>query len=165
MQSIAQTRLYVVLVPGLLFGFFWDRMGSWLSAARGIYAHSLSDLGPAVPLKNLTLGTLLGNLLFLQTILCETFGSNGPLWSLANEFWYYALFPVSLGAGLAWAVRRFRKPNQEPDHYSPAHKNANQDGEAGQRDCYAKPAHGPGQASAKRDRKQCVIPEFICQAP
>jgi peptidoglycan/LPS O-acetylase OafA/YrhL len=102
------TRLYVVLVPGLLFGFFWDRLGSWLFAAKGIYAHSLSDLGPTVPLKNLTLITLLGNFLFLQTILCETFGSNGPLWSLANEFWYYVLFPVALGAGLAWARRGFR---------------------------------------------------------
>src|SRR5260370_13098318 len=102
------TRLYVVLVARLLLGSFWDRMGSWLFAARGIYAHSLSDLGPAVPLKNLTFGTLLGNLLFLQTILCQTFGSNGPLWSLANEFWYYVLFSVALGAGLAWAGRRFR---------------------------------------------------------
>jgi peptidoglycan/LPS O-acetylase OafA/YrhL len=102
------TRLYVVLVPGLLLGFLWDRVGSWLFAARGIYANSLSDLGPAVPLKNLTLGNLLGNLLFLQTILCEAFGSNGPLWSLANEFWYYVLFPVALGAALAWARRSFR---------------------------------------------------------
>src|ERR1700688_1058399 len=100
------TRLYVVLVPGLLLGFFWDRLGSWLFAAQGIYAHSLRDLGPAVPLKNLTLGTLLGNLLFLQTIICDTFGSNGPLWSLANEFWYYVLFPVALCAGLAWAGYR-----------------------------------------------------------
>jgi len=102
------TRLYVVLVPGLLLGFFWDRLGSWIFATRGIYAHALSDLGPAVPLKNLTFGTLLGNLFFLQTILCEAFGSNGPLWSLANEFWYYVLFPVALGAGLAWARRRVR---------------------------------------------------------
>src|ERR1700675_494071 len=102
------TRLYVVLVPGLLLGFFWDRLGSWLFAAQGIYAHSLRDLGPAVPLKNLTLGTLLGNLLFLQTIICDTFGSNGPLWSLANEFWYYVLFPVALCAGLAWAGYRIR---------------------------------------------------------
>jgi peptidoglycan/LPS O-acetylase OafA/YrhL len=102
------TRLYVVLVPGLLLGFFWDRLGSWLFAAKGIYAHSLSDLGPAVPLKNLSLGAFFGNFLFLQTIRCEPFGSNGPLWSLANEFWYYVLFPVALGAGLAWARRRVR---------------------------------------------------------
>lgn len=101
------TRLYVVLLPGLLLGFFWDRLGSWLFAAKGIYAHSLSDLGPAVPLKNLTPGNFLGNLFFLQTILCETFGSNGPLWSLSNEFWYYVLFPLALGAGIAWASRRF----------------------------------------------------------
>jgi peptidoglycan/LPS O-acetylase OafA/YrhL len=102
------TRLYVVLVPGLLLGLFWDRLGSWLFAAKGIYAHPLSDLGSAVPLNNLTLGTLLGNLLFLQTILCQTFGSNGPLWSLSNEFWYYVLFPIALGAGLAWVRRRLR---------------------------------------------------------
>jgi hypothetical protein len=67
--------------PRLLLGFFWDRLGSWLSAAKGIYAHPLSDLRPALPQKNLTLGNFLGNLRFLQTILCETFGSNGPLWS------------------------------------------------------------------------------------
>jgi peptidoglycan/LPS O-acetylase OafA/YrhL len=35
-----------------------------------------------------------GNVFFLQTIVVPTFGSNGPLWSLANEFWYYMLFPA-----------------------------------------------------------------------
>jgi len=102
------TRLYVVFIPGLLLGFFWDRLGSWLFATKGIYAHPLTDLGPAVPLQNLTPGNFLGNLFFLQTIFCDTFGSNGPLWSLANEFWYYVLFPVALAAGLAWVRRSFR---------------------------------------------------------
>jgi peptidoglycan/LPS O-acetylase OafA/YrhL len=102
------TRLYVVLVPGLLLGFFWDRLGSGLFASQGIYAHPLEDLGTSVPLQNLNLPTFLGNLLFLQTIFCRTFGSNGPLWSLSNEFWYYVLFPVGLGAALAWIGRRFR---------------------------------------------------------
>lgn len=102
------TRLYVVLIPGLLLGFFWDRLGSWLLAAKGIYAQPLADLGPAVPLVNLTAGNFLGNLLFLQTIFCDTFGSNGPLWSLANEFWYYVMFPVALAACLAWARGHLR---------------------------------------------------------
>jgi peptidoglycan/LPS O-acetylase OafA/YrhL len=102
------TRLYVVLIPGLLFGFFWDRLGSWLFATKGIYAQPLSDLGPAVPLQNLTPGNFLGNLSFLQTILCDTFGSNAPLWSLANEFWYYVLFPIALAACLAWVRRSLR---------------------------------------------------------
>jgi peptidoglycan/LPS O-acetylase OafA/YrhL len=28
-----------------------------------------------------------------------------PLWSLANEFWYYVLFPLALFAALAWSER------------------------------------------------------------
>jgi peptidoglycan/LPS O-acetylase OafA/YrhL len=83
-------------------------LGSWLFAAKGIYTHPLSDLGSAVPLDNLTLGDFLGNLFFLQTIVCQTFGSNGPLWSLSNEFWYYVLFPIALCAGLACARHRLR---------------------------------------------------------
>jgi len=102
------TRLYVVLVPGLLLGFFWDRLGSWIFASQGIYAHPLKDLGTPVPLQNLNLPTFLGNLFFLQTIFCQTFGSNAPLWSLSNEFWYYVLFPVGLCAALAWAPQHFR---------------------------------------------------------
>lgn len=100
------TRLYVVLIPGLLLGLLWDRLGSWLFATEGIYSHSIRDLGPAVPLENLTPGAFFGNLFFLQTIVFPTFGSNGPLWSLANEFWYYVLFPAVFGAALAWAARR-----------------------------------------------------------
>src|SRR6202030_1593882 len=59
--------------------------------------------GSVIPRSQITPGIFLGNLFFVQTILCRTFGSNGPLWSLANEFWYYVLFPLGLFAGLAWA--------------------------------------------------------------
>ncbi len=99
------TRLYVVLIPGLLFGLIWDFVGSSLLASKGLYTHPISDLGTAIPMKNLTIGNFFGNLFYLQTILCATFGSNGPLWSLANEFWYYVLFPLGLSAGIAWRKR------------------------------------------------------------
>lgn len=99
------TRLYVVLIPGLLLGAFWDMAGGALFASTGLYTHPLSELGPAVPSSNLTAGNFLGNLFFLQTIICPPFGSNTPLWSLANEFWYYALFPAALSVLLAF----FRK--------------------------------------------------------
>ena len=102
------TRLYVVLIPGLLLGLVWDFIGSQIFASSGVYSHPLSALGPAIPTDNLTVGSFFGNLFFVQTILCPSFGSNGPLWSLANEFWYYALFPLSLSAGLAWARRSIR---------------------------------------------------------
>jgi len=38
------------------------------------------------------------NLFFLQGITPRVFGSDGALWSLANEFWYYILFPLGLSA-------------------------------------------------------------------
>jgi peptidoglycan/LPS O-acetylase OafA/YrhL len=96
------SRLYAVLVPGLLLGLFWDTLGLSTFAATGLYSRPLEAFGPAVAHERLSIPILLGNLLFLQTIACPTFGSNGPLWSLANEFWYYLLFPVLLGVGHAW---------------------------------------------------------------
>ena len=47
--------------------------------------------------SHLSIPILIGNYAFLQGIYVPTFGSNGPLWSLANEFWYYIAFPF-----LAW---------------------------------------------------------------
>jgi peptidoglycan/LPS O-acetylase OafA/YrhL len=98
-------RLYVVLIPGLLLGLLWDFLGSHFFDSSALYSQPLSDLGPAIARNNLTAGTFVGNLFFLQTIVCPAFGSNGPLWSLANEFWYYVLFPLILFAGLAWIKR------------------------------------------------------------
>jgi peptidoglycan/LPS O-acetylase OafA/YrhL len=40
--------------------------------------------------------TMFGNLLGLQTIVVPNFGQNYALWSLANETWYYILFPLLL---------------------------------------------------------------------
>lgn len=68
------------LRPDILSGGFTARWNS--TPVSGAYSAS--------PL------TFLGNVLFLQTIAVPVLGSNGPLWSLANEFWYYVLFPVLL---------------------------------------------------------------------
>lgn len=46
--------------------------------------------------QNNDLGTLLGNLLFLQWLVVPTFGNNTALWSLAYEFYLYALYPPYL---------------------------------------------------------------------
>ena len=102
------SRLYVVLIPGLLLGFLWDKAGSSLFAASGIYAQVLEGFGLAIARNQLTFGNFVGNLFFLQTILCSVFGSNAPLWSLSNEFWYYVLFPVALAAAIAWKRKSVR---------------------------------------------------------
>jgi peptidoglycan/LPS O-acetylase OafA/YrhL len=103
------SRLYVVLIPGLLLGLLWDKVGSSIFASTGTYSHPLERFGLTVVQARLGIGTFLGNMFFLQTIVCPTYGSNGPLWSLANEFWYYVLFPLALAAGLSWKQRSLRQ--------------------------------------------------------
>jgi peptidoglycan/LPS O-acetylase OafA/YrhL len=101
------TRLYVVLIPGLLFGLLWDMLGKSLFASTGLYTQPLGSFGGLVVQNALTAGNFFGTLFFLQTIVCNSFGSNGPLWSIANEFWYYVLFPLGLLAGYSWLKKSF----------------------------------------------------------
>jgi peptidoglycan/LPS O-acetylase OafA/YrhL len=73
-------RLWVVLLPGLMLCLLWDTLGGSAGTDTAI--------------------TLIGNMFFLQGVIVPAFGSDGPLWSLANEFWYYVLFPLGLTAVL-----------------------------------------------------------------
>ncbi len=88
------SRLGIVLVPALMLGGLLDTAGTvWLHLPlyQGLTgAHSLTEHVATT----LTLPVLLGNLAFLQTIAVPPWGSNGPLWSLAFEFWYYLWFPA-----------------------------------------------------------------------
>ena len=99
-------RLWLVLIPALILGFAWDTLGLHLNRAPMLYAgaggnHLTAPVAPA-----LTAATFFGNLAFLQTIVVPPLGSNGALWSLANEWWYYILFPL-----VACVIARvFRKP-------------------------------------------------------
>jgi peptidoglycan/LPS O-acetylase OafA/YrhL len=102
------SRLYAVLIPGLFFGLLWDKLGSSIFASTGIYSNPVANFGSAIVQTRMGIGTFLGNIFFLQTIVVPTFGSNGPLWSLANEFWYYVLFPMALAAGISWMRRSIR---------------------------------------------------------
>ena len=89
------SRLWTVLVPCLLITWgidqlVWQCAPDFLAGAGAVRSHS----GPVAGQYDASVPTLVGNLLFLQTIVVPVFGSNGPLWSLANEFWYYLLFPL-----------------------------------------------------------------------
>jgi peptidoglycan/LPS O-acetylase OafA/YrhL len=93
------SRIYIVLVPALIAGFVLDRLGIAFFDRSEIYQHPdffySNDFGNNLA-KHLTLLTFLGNLLSLQTITVSSFGSNGPLWSLANEWWYYVIFGFAM---------------------------------------------------------------------
>jgi peptidoglycan/LPS O-acetylase OafA/YrhL len=92
------TRLWVVLLPALLFGIAVDHSGLRMFAG----AHSIYTGPPelcVVPCNvadRITPTVVAGNAIFLQNILVDTAGSNNALWSLANEFWYYLAFPLGL---------------------------------------------------------------------
>ncbi|HTD95800.1 MAG TPA: acyltransferase, partial [Edaphobacter sp.] len=89
-------RLWVVLVPALLLCLFWDKLGIHLGHAPALYSGAVSNhmLGDVRHL--LAPHIFFGNLFFLQVVLTPVFGSDGALWSLAYEFWYYILFPLGV---------------------------------------------------------------------
>jgi peptidoglycan/LPS O-acetylase OafA/YrhL len=101
--SIARlTRLWTVLIPALIVTFVVDKVVAAHApeVLRGAY-FAVWHSGPqSANSYSTSVLTFIGNALFLQTILTPVFGTNGPLWSLANEFWYYATFPLfAIAAG------------------------------------------------------------------
>jgi peptidoglycan/LPS O-acetylase OafA/YrhL len=78
------SRLWVVLVPLFM-----------VMLATGV---AVGTLDPAhvsfIASKPYSVIAVLGNMVGLQTIVVPPFGGNFPLWSLANETWYYVLFPL-----------------------------------------------------------------------
>lgn len=99
-------RLWVVILPALALTALWDLIGARIDPAGYAGAfHAQLNSGPS-PGYDLSLLVYLGNALFLQGVAVASYGSNGPLWSLANEFWYYLLFPLGLQALLAVRTAR-----------------------------------------------------------
>ena len=109
------SRLWVVLMPAL---FVTASIDLWISALApevlaGKYSAAWNSGPPGDGHYSASVGTFVGNLLFLQTVTVPVFGTNDPLWSLANEFWYYAVFPlfavasgvVTLGGRTPRAIR------------------------------------------------------------
>jgi len=102
------TRLQLVLFPALILGALWDQIGMRIPQAASFYYGGLYKYYlPSVALRS-TVPIFFGNLFFLQSVITPVFGSNGPLWSLSYEFWYYILFPAMALAGFAWPGIRNR---------------------------------------------------------
>lgn len=89
-------RLWIVLLPGLLLCAAWDLLGLHLHRAPLLYGGAAyNHVTPAV-LGRLSPRIFFGNLFFVGGLHVPTLGSDGALWSLAFEFWYYLLFPLVL---------------------------------------------------------------------
>ncbi|CAM3598168.1 acyltransferase family protein [Smaragdicoccus niigatensis] len=90
------SRLWTVLLPALA-----------VTAILNVFSHMhypyLFSLVPEGS-QPLTVSSAACNAVFLMYARCPSFGSNGPLWSLAFEFWFYVLFAAF--AALWYTVRR-----------------------------------------------------------
>jgi peptidoglycan/LPS O-acetylase OafA/YrhL len=106
-------RLYPPLLLALLLTFALDFQGRALGWA--IYRQQTSyPLINAQIQSNLGLSTALGNLAFLMHGWVDCYGTNGPLWSLHFEWWFYMIYPLlwfftrrSLGVATVFVVIAF----------------------------------------------------------
>lgn len=78
------TRLWIVLIPALMLTLF-------IAAFAGIVDLQAPSFSPQ---NEYSVSNFAGNLLGFQDVAMLSFGGNFPLWSLANETWYYVLFPL-----------------------------------------------------------------------
>ena len=88
------SRLWTVLIPALLLTAAVDAFGKWNSISAPTYYSRYPFDAPLAPLD--TWSSFFGTTLFVQNIFTDVYGTIGPAWSLANEFWYYILFPLAL---------------------------------------------------------------------
>lgn len=80
--------LLIVLIPVFFIGGVFDVLGAFVfnGIHNNIYESDIAN--------QLSLSRISCNALFLQNFFCWHFGTNGALWSLANQFWYYVIFGV-----------------------------------------------------------------------
>lgn len=99
------TRLHIVVVPALALGAALDLLGAGVFHGAVYWgALGLQCLGDGV-YNHLTPAAFVTNVAFLQGFAADQFGTNGPLWSIAFEFWFYVWF-----AALAVSIMR-RRPS------------------------------------------------------
>jgi len=78
------TRLWLVLIPAFLMTLLIGMLTHEVDPAQFDFARS----------NEYSAVSFAGNLFGLQDMAVGRYGGNFALWSLANEFWYYVLFPL-----------------------------------------------------------------------
>jgi peptidoglycan/LPS O-acetylase OafA/YrhL len=83
------TRLWTVLIPTFVVTLLIAMCTGTSTSTDFTFLESLST------------STFVANLFGLQTIAAPPFGENFPLWSLANETWYYVMFALLVATFIA----------------------------------------------------------------
>ena len=89
------SRIYMVFPLSLLSGLLFDWIGYLHFNQTGVYTNKLQLATVNFNIsERIGLDTFIANFFMLQNVSTYPLGSNGPLWSLANEWWYYLYFPL-----------------------------------------------------------------------
>ncbi|TLG77653.1 acyltransferase [Methylocystis sp. B8] len=83
------SRIYLVVPAAVTVTLVLDTLGRSMFANSGVYDWPFFK-------GHFSMLLFFTSLLNLQGIAFDYFGTNGPLWSLACEFWYYVTFPLLL---------------------------------------------------------------------
>ncbi len=78
------TRLWIVLIPAFVLSLI-------IAAATKAVDPGAVSFAPG---NEYSVTAFVGNLFGVQEMVVPRFAENFPLWSLANETWYYVLFPL-----------------------------------------------------------------------
>ncbi|WP_347989906.1 acyltransferase family protein [Methylomonas sp. AM2-LC] len=104
------SRIYIVFIPALAVGYGLDYMGLLAFDNAQLYSNSYQyhtiSLDTIIK-DNLSIEVLLGNLFMLQKVCVSVLGSNGPLWSLAFEWWYYILWILCIAIIFMRGIRQW----------------------------------------------------------
>jgi peptidoglycan/LPS O-acetylase OafA/YrhL len=87
------SRLEVVLLPALIFGYLFDYIGFNFYSDTPFYGGTIAAIARIDFANTLTPEVFLGNAFFLHLLVYPILGSNGPLWSLSFEWWFYVMAP------------------------------------------------------------------------
>jgi peptidoglycan/LPS O-acetylase OafA/YrhL len=72
------SRLYVVLIPGLVLGLFWDWAGHLLFRSSGLYSQPLEAFGSIIAQDQLSFTKFVGNLSFFADYSVPDVGLKRP---------------------------------------------------------------------------------------
>ncbi|MFP5310022.1 MAG: acyltransferase family protein [Actinomycetes bacterium] len=97
-------RLVVVHWPAIALTLVLDAVSRATIPDRLAEVARTSAVLPEAALRAPTAAEVVGNAVFLQTVLVRPLGTNGALWSLAHEFWFYLL--AAVGVALVVSARR-----------------------------------------------------------
>jgi len=102
------SRLWIVIIPALILTYFLNSLTcNTFRYDNFCQPNTELNFNSVTPYSSQGIIDFIINLLFLQSFLGPVWGSNGPLWSLSYEFWYYIIFYSILILISAYKSRAF----------------------------------------------------------